>query len=229
MNRYIDELVSRQIYQSDLARQRAAESGKAYNGSVITISRRMGSGARIVAQKLAAELEWSLWDRELIDAIAEDAAVSRRVVEEFDERTISELEIFARGALGDHELGGFLYPRHLARALASISVLGNAIILGRGANYLLPDALHVRIDASFESRVQNMMRYENLTNEEAQIKLNQSDRERDAFLVRVFGRDRVRQTHYDLVIQTDRLGNDVAVEMIKTALKGFRADGVPRT
>lgn len=221
MTKYIEELVSRQVRQSELARQRAAEAGEPCAHSVVTISRRMGSGARIVAQKLAAELGWSLWDKDLIDAMAEDGAVSRRVVEAFDEKTMSELEVFARGALGDHELGGFLYPRHLARAVASIAALGNAVILGRGANYLLPEALHVRIDASFEFRVANMMRFENLSREEAEAKVNDSDRERAAFLMRVFGKERVRNTHYDLAIQMDRFTNDEAVKIILTATDIF--------
>lgn len=218
MTKYVEDLVSRQVRQSEIARRRAEEAGRPCVRPVITISRRMGSGARIVAQKLAAELGWSLWDKELIDAIAEDAAVSRRVVEAFDERTVSELEILTRGALGDHELGGFLYARHLARAVASIAALGNAIILGRGANYLLPEALSVRIDASFEVRVANMMRYENLTREQAIAKLIQSDRERDAFLIRMFGRQRVKDTHYDLTIHMDRFTTDTAVRMIRVAI-----------
>lgn len=221
MTRYIEELVCRQVRQSELARQRAAESGEPCAHSVVTISRRMGSGARIVAQKLAEELGWSLWDKELIDAIAQDADVSRRVVEAFDEKTMSELEVFARGALGDHEMGGFLYPRHLARAVASIAALGNAIILGRGANYILPDALHVRIDASFEFRVANMMRFEGLTREQAIAKINESDRERAAFLVRVFGKERVQNTHYDLAIHMDRFTNDEAVRILRTAVDIF--------
>ena len=57
-------------------------------------------------------------------------------------------------------MSGFIYIRHLTKAVAVIAKLGNAIILGRGANFLLPEALNVRIDASDEHRIQNMMSYE---------------------------------------------------------------------
>lgn len=218
MPRYIEEMVSEQIRRSEMARRKERSSKDAAPKPVITISRRMGSGARVVAGKLAQELGWSLWDKEIIDAVAENADVSRRVVEVFDERAISEIEAFTRSVLGDHELGGFIYARHLAKTVGAIASLGNAIILGRGANFLLPKALNIRIDASDELRIKNMMDYEDLSSEQAEHKIKQSDKERQDFLVRVFGRERVENPPYDLTIWMDDFRPDDAVEIIKTAL-----------
>lgn len=219
MPRYIDELVAEQIRRSELAKRRAPECGKTQFRPVITISRTMGSGARIVAGMLADELGWSLWDKELIDAIAEDADVSRRVVEAFDEHTVSEIESFARAVLGDYEMGGFLYARHLTRAVAAIAEHGNAIILGRGANFILRNALNIRIDASDHLRIKNMMTYESLTYEQAEAKIRQSDRERSEFLIRVFGKERVQNARYDLTIWMDEFRPEDAVEIIKTTVR----------
>lgn len=222
MPRYIEEIVSEQIRKSELARRRVQEQGEPAPRPVITISRRMGSGARIVAQKLADDLGWSLWARELIDAIAENADVSRRVVEAFDEHAISDIEAFTRSVLGDHEMGGFIYGRHLAKTIGSIGKLGNAIILGRGANFLLPKALNVRIDASDETRFSNMVTYENMTREEAEAKVRKSDRDRRDFLISTFGREKVEHARYDLTIWMDEFRPDDAVEIIKTALEVWR-------
>ena len=219
MPRYIEEMVSQQVRRSEIARQRAQEAGVPHALPVVTISRRMGSGARVIAAKLASELGWSLWDKELIDAMAENADVSRRVVEKFDEHTISELELFARGALGDYESAGFLYPKHLARAVGAIAKLGNAIILGRGANFLLPDALTVRIDARDDMRIRNMMQYENLTHDQAEAKIRESDRERRQFMIRVFGKEKVAAFRYDLEISMNHFSTDDAVAIIKTAVE----------
>ena len=150
--------------------------------------------------------------------MAEDADVSRRVVEAFDEKTISEIELVARAVLGDQEMGGFLYARHLARALTAISKLGCAIILGRGANFMLPDALHVRIDASDDVRIRNMMQFENLTHEEAEHKIRHSDRDREHFLMSVYGKERMQNARFDIEICTDRWTPDDAAEIIKTAI-----------
>jgi len=219
MPRYIEELVSQQVHKSEVARRRQIENGQSCVDSVVTISRRMGSGARIVADKLARELGWSMWDKDIVDAMAENAHVSQKVVQAFDEHTISEIELFARGMFGEQDMAGFIYPTHLAKAVKSIAKLGNAIILGRGANYILPDALNVRIDASDEVRIRNMMNYEGLTHEAAEAKIHESDRERRHFIESVFGKEQVSHPVFDLTIWMDEFTNDDAVQIILAAVK----------
>lgn len=221
MARYIEEIVSQQVKRSELARKKDRESGAAAK-PVITISRRMGSGAKLVAEQLAQDLGWSLWGKELIEAMAEDAEVSRRVVEAFDEHAVSDIESFVRSVLGDYEMGGFMYARHLAKAVGAIAKLGNAIILGRGANFLLPKALNIRIDASDEHRIHNMVTYEGLTREQAEAKIRQSDRERGEFLISTFGKERVHHARYDLTICMDEFRPTDAVEIIKAILEVWR-------
>jgi cytidylate kinase len=218
MPRYIEQMVSEQVSRSELAKRNDIEKGRSCDNSVVTISRRMGSGARIVARRLADELGWSLWDKDLVDAIAEHAHVSEKVVREFDEHTISEIELFARGVFGDQEVAGFIYPKHLARAVKLIAKLGDAIILGRGANLILPDALRIRIDASDARRIHNMMEYEDLTREAAEAKIHESDHERRHFLTSVYGKERADSAVYDLTIWMDNFTNDDAVEIVKVAI-----------
>lgn len=221
MPRYIEELVSKQVHRSELARQKELENGEKCLNPTITISRGMGSGARVVAEKLAHDIGWSLWDKELVEAVAKDASVSQRVVELFDEKTRSEIDLMTRAALGDNEMGGFLYATHLAKAVASIAKLGNAIILGRGANLLLPKALHVRIDASDEYRIRNMMQFETMTHAAAEAKIRESDKERHHFMVSLFGKERVEHAQYDLIIWMDKFENDTVTNIIKAALPGI--------
>lgn len=219
MSKYIEELVAQQVRRAEIARSSKGTAVTYCPGLVVTISRGMGTGARVIAQKLADDLRWSLWDKELIEAIAQDASVSRRVVEAFDEHSISEIELLARAALGDHEMGDFIYARHLARAVTSIAKLGNAIILGRGANFILPDALTIRFEASFDYRVRNMIAFEDMSEETAIHKIRQSDRDREHFLERTFGKEKVHNVHYDLIIRMDKFENEDVADMIKVAVK----------
>lgn len=223
MPRYIEQMVSQQVRRSEVARRREKENGLPCVHSVMTISRRMGSGARVVAERLAHELGWSLWDKELVNAMAEHAHVSQKVVQAFDEHTISEIELFARGMFGEEDMAGFIYARHLARAVKSIAKLGNAIILGRGANYILPDVLKIRVDASDELRISNMMEYEGLTHEAAQAKIHNSDQERRHFLASVFGKERAEHPCFDLAIMMDNFTNEDAVQIILAAVKAWCA------
>ncbi len=212
-------MVAEQLRRSELARQQRIDEGHPVTNPVITISRTMGSGGRIVARKLADDLGFSLWDRELIDMIALEAEIPATVVEAFDEKAVSDIELLVRGVLGDYESAGFMYQKHLAKTLACIASVGNAIILGRGANFLLRHALNVRMDASLERRIVNMLTYEDTDPVAAEQKIRKSDAERRQFIRKTFGQKKVNCSHFDLCLWMDGFSADDAVEIIKTAFK----------
>ena len=204
-----------------MAREQRAESGQVIVNPVITISRSMGSGGLVVARMLADDLGFSLWDRELIDAMAASSEMPAKVVEAFDERTISEVELLVYACLGRHELSGFMYMKHLSRIVAAIASVGNAIILGRGVNFLLPCALNVRMSASLEARIDNMVKFEAQDRGAAEKKIRKSDKDRARYLADHFGKGCVRDFHYDLSLWMDKLNPACAVQIIKAGYKGF--------
>src|SRR5579863_7217473 len=53
---------------------------------VLTIDREYGSGAAEIAQQLAEQLGWKLWDQSLTDAVARHLECDRRHVEQQEER-----------------------------------------------------------------------------------------------------------------------------------------------
>ncbi|HOK53435.1 MAG TPA: cytidylate kinase-like family protein [Armatimonadota bacterium] len=222
MKKHVMGLVDRQLGQSR-ALQRAALNTTGLGepppepGPVITISRQLGSGSRQVAQRLVERLGWSLWDKDLVDAIAKDADVDRWIVETFDEKTISEIDVLARTLTGQYEFGGFMYGQHLAKVLLAVARHGYAIILGRGANFLLTGALNIRLVASEEVRITNLMDYGELSREEALDRIRQTDKERADFIRKVYLKDIEDPLAYDVVITVDNFGIEGAVEIILTA------------
>jgi len=221
MPKSIERLAVAQLRKSELAREHRIESGQVIVNPVITIRRTMGSGGRIVARKLADDLGFSLWDKELIDAIAAASEMPKSIVEAFDEKTISEIRLLIYAVLGKYDLSGFMYLKHLTRMAAAIASVGNAVILGRGVNFLLPNALNIRMDASLERRIENMMSYEGEDRHKAEGKIRKSDRERERFLRDVFGKERVRSFNYDVSLWMDKFTAAEAVEIIKVAYTGF--------
>lgn len=217
MRRSVEEMVAEQLRHSELAREQRTEGGHGVTNPVITISRSMGSGGLIVARKLVEDLGFSLWDKELIDLIALDAEIPAKVVEAFDEKAFSEIELVVLGALGDYDSAGFMYGKHLARTVAMIASVGNAIILGRGANYLLRNALNIRMDASLDKRIANMLQYENIDRHAAEAKLHQSDKERRQFILKVFGKEKFNCSHFDLCLWMDEFSTADAAAIIETA------------
>lgn len=189
---------------------------------VITISRQLGSGGRRVAQQLGETLGWPVWDREILDVVANQSNMryQARMFEALDEKAQSSINALADSLLGSVDRNVYL---HLLPRAVLIIAQNDGIILGRGAHLLLPAALRVRVVASLDTRVRNLMQYEGLTEETARRQMLVSDQERESFIRLLASRLRPRpaagdlESHYDLVINTDTFGIAGSANMILEA------------
>jgi cytidylate kinase len=96
------------------------------------------------------------------------------------------------------------------------------VIVGRGGAYILrdfPGALHVFLRAASEVRVKAIMARFSLPEEEARRRLKQTDENWTAYIKQVYGHDRNLPSHYDIVLDTGRLGYEATVDAILAALK----------
>lgn len=221
MPKAIEDMIRDQVLRSELSRRRTLMTAGELQESqppVVTISRQYGSGGRLVGRALADQLGWSFWDKELVDAIAKNADVGRQVVESFDERTMSEIQILAKSVFGNKDIGGFYYHKQLAIAVLSIARHGNAVIVGRGSNFLLQKALNVRIEASIDTRIKNVMGYSDINRQEAIEQIRYNDREREVFIRKTFNREIDDHSAYDLTIMMDCFDIDDAVSIILAAI-----------
>ena len=140
-----------------------------------------------------------------------------RMVESVDERAYSEIVAMVDELLGERmEQAG--YRRHLAEVVLTIARLGDAIIIGRGTNWLLPDALNVRIIAPMKQRVERVALREGISESEAERLCRRSDRERAEFVRALFDKAIDDLTGYDLVINTQHLDPAAAAAVILTAV-----------
>jgi cytidylate kinase len=187
---------------------------------VVTISRQMGAGGSDVARKLAEMLgpPWQIWDQQIIDAIANHAEVRKEMVQSLDEQAQDEVETVVKSLLGVRVIESPSYHKHLAEVLLTIERAGFAIILGRGANFVLPRTLRVRLKASMPVRIKRVMEQRHLTHEQAERAIRDSDRQRAAFIKQMFGRQIDEEGAYDLVIYTDNLSPEGAARIIHTAV-----------
>jgi hypothetical protein len=105
--------------------------------------------------------------------------------------------------------------------------LGSAVILGRGGNMLfrsLPYALHVRVIASQEKRVHNLVE-RGYKREAAVMVMEKSDHERESFIKFAFHRDWENPELYDIIINMENLTVTVAADMILCAARAKEARG----
>lgn len=173
---------------------------------LITISRLTGSGGRTVATLVAEKLgkPWKVWDKEILEEIAKDTKKSVEFFKVFDERTISLTEEYIDDFFGKEVPIFSRYEKELIKVLTAIGQQGYTIIVGRGANYLFPNALKVRIVAPVAIRLENMVKYEKAyTREQSQKWLRNTDKRRDEFIQRIFSKNPNDPLYYDMVINTE--------------------------
>ncbi|MBA2571206.1 MAG: cytidylate kinase-like family protein [Chloroflexi bacterium] len=106
---------------------------------------------------------------------------------------------------------------------------GNAIIVGRGGVFIIgrrPDTLHVQLHASLEARVRYLlMRIEEVPvdtrpDEDSLRQLCRSiDSARQGYVRRLFDADWLHVSHYDLSIDSGRLGVEQTADIIESAAR----------
>ncbi|MCC6728970.1 MAG: cytidylate kinase-like family protein [Chthonomonadales bacterium] len=203
------------------ARKEKAPRHKPEMQPVITISRQFSVGSMSIAQRLADSLGdgWDVWDKELIEAIASSAQVRSEMVEALEANALSWMDQMTRNLFNVPVLEAVTYRHHLALVLLALAQQGCKVIVGRGANFALPHALNVRLEAAREYRVRRTMAHESIGHDEALRQVERVEKDRHEFIANVFGRDAQDRSAYDMVIQVDRLGEEATAAAIVAAVR----------
>jgi cytidylate kinase len=187
----------------------------------ITISRAFGSGGGEIARRLSARLNYPIVDKEILEVLVEEGHLRAAVVEALDERDRSSLDVWVEGILRGKLQDRDDYLHTLVRVIGGIAIHGHAIIIGRGANYILDSAqgLNVRIVAPLRQRVETIQQIRGLDQEAAAKLVEKTDTERGAFIHRFFHREIEDPLGYDVIINTAAIGMDLAVDLIERAFR----------
>lgn len=189
--------------------------------AIITISREMGSGGIPIAHQVAEKLGYQLIDGEAIMEAAKSYGLSPEALEQADEKPPHFVDTLDSKQFLD---------LHLIELIILESALkGNVVIYGRGGQDLLKDissVLRTRITAPFEDRVERWAEREWLDPDRARYLVRKSDQQRAGFIKYYFDRDWEDSVHYDLVINTQRLSEETAVNIICDSVKDENLEGV---
>jgi len=194
------------------------EHQRAPAGPVIAITREPGCGGARIAQALAQELGLVLYDGKMVEEIAKDAHVSEQVVATLDEKVRSELDDWLSSFSGSTALSSTQYLQSLRRVLFAIATHGNAIILGRGANFLLPaekKTLGICLVAPLERRILNIARELQLSPEDARRHIARTEKERRLLVKEIGCGDITDVTNYHIVINTALISDETIVQIAK--------------
>lgn len=215
------KLVERQMRNWELARQQRLAESPARGQSVadfICVSRQVGAEGEQVARAIGAELGWPVFDREVLDAMAGDDEMRRRIYESMDARDLTWWEETLR-SLMQSEFGRNDYFRRLCETLLSLARQGDCVFLGRGADLILPAerGFRVRIVAPLATRLRRFASSRGLSEPEAEREMERIESDRTRFFRRHFGVDTDDPMRYDMTVNLARFSCRQAVAAVLEA------------
>lgn len=197
---------------------------------VVTIARGYGSGGRTIGQMLADSLGIKSYDSEIVKMASEESGINEALFGEADEKLTHPLMKYTRGIykgriitpdkedyVSDANL--FNWQANVVKRLAEQE---SCVIIGRCADYILKDnknVLKVYVHAPLESCVDTLVSLSNLTEKEAEKRILKIDKNRAYYYKHYTGRDWDNAANYDLCLNSQDLGFEKCVEVIKEVLR----------
>lgn len=226
-----EKLIQRQINNWNRFREFLPEPTTTENrppGPIITVSRRAGSGGRTLANTLSERLGLELHDQSIVEKIVQDSKLEKDMVEHLDEKEMTQAKLWVRGVLNQKIFMRDQYHMALVKVVTNLAARGNAIFLGRGANLILGHnaTLRIQLVASRPTRVNNICDRTGLSKPEARAFLEETDKQRNEFIRRVFRQRPDRADQFDLILNTDRVRPECQVELVLLALLGQQTGGM---
>ena len=183
---------------------------------VITLSMEPGSGGSILAQQIAGRLMFDLFNREIIEEISKSAEIRETVIETLEKDRLSGVEDFIASLVKNQYIHPDLYLEHLFKVVSTIGKHGQAIIVGRGANFILPpdERFSIRVVAPLQVRIQNIMNAYGVSTEDAKRRIITRESKRRAFIRQSFNADIADPINYELTINTGKMSLESSVEAV---------------
>jgi len=197
--------------------------------AVITISRQFGAGGRTLGERLAKRLGYQYINEDMIREVAKKVGVSAKQVRAFEKdggsRLTKFLDTIVSRAFIDRLVSdkhGFIdeksYVPVVKALIQEIYEQGNAVIIGRGSQYILEgydNTLHVLLVGDLEHRIRFMIEKYKLTEANAKRVIKRADQIRSCFL-NLFSDESSHDDplSYDLVLNINRVSMDQAEESV---------------
>ena len=177
---------------------------------VIAMTREMGAGSRLVAQRVADQLGLAVVLHELVEHdLAEHMEVSESAIHHLFEGGATSRE---RWQVGSKRLA-----KYTAEEIFALAQKGNVLVRGWGACVLLRDVPHVarvRICAPMEIRERSVMSRQSMDRSAARGEIERNDATHKRALREAFGADGEDSRLYDLVLNTERLSIETCAKLV---------------
>ena len=189
---------------------------------VITICMEPGSGGCLIGEQVANRMGLDFFHRDMIHKISESARISTAVVESLEKERLSGLQDFIASIVKDQYIHPSIYLDHLMKVVGTIGKHGRAVVVGRGANFIIPlkDRFSIRVVAPLKVRIENVAKRFNVSSDTAKRRVLVRENRRSAFVRQSFNADIADPIHYHMVLNTGEISIETAVDAIVGAVMG---------
>lgn len=189
---------------------------------VITVGREFGSGGRTVAKLVAEHFGIKCYDKNILALAAEKSGLNEKFIESYDEKAVSGLGFLTgqgfyfspRGANNDIHVEAYFSQFNVIRELAKKE---SCVIVGRAGNYILrdePGMISVFISADRADRVDRIMKYEKISDRQAEKAVDKYDKNRAKYYNFFSNMKWGEAKTYDLCINSSKLGIEGAAKIV---------------
>ena len=191
---------------------------------IINIGRQLGSGGRVIAQKLAQEFNCQFYDREILNLAAKESGFSEKIFEQNDEHKgflkslfhmrvplISDVNFYKSNISQE---GLFQFQSDAIRKAAK---KGSCVFVGRCADYILrdmPNVVNIFVTADIDWRAEQVIKRHQCTKEEALKIIHHAESSRASYYNYYTGKRWGDAASYDLCVDASILGIDATEQYI---------------
>ena len=184
---------------------------------IISVSREFGSGGHEIAEKLAESFGIKLYDKNILQNIAQAKNVDVENYEKYDE--VPRKIVFSRTVKGLSNSMEENIAQMQFRYLEDKANAGESfVVVGRCAETMLkyhPALVSIFVLSDWEAKVERVMRIYELSKEEAESFIYRNDRKRKEYhnyYCKIKWGD---SRNYDISVNSSRLGEEETVLMLK--------------
>jgi len=183
---------------------------------IINIGRQLGSGGRVIAQKLAQEFDCQFYDKEILNLAAKESGFSEKIFEQNDEHKGFLKSLFHMRV--PHVSDVNFYKSNISQeglfqfqsdAIRKAAKKGSCVFVGRCADYILrdmPNVVNIFVTADIDWRAEQVIKRHQCTKEEALKIIHHAESSRASYYNYYTGKRWGDAASYDLCVDASILG-----------------------
>lgn len=193
---------------------------------VITVTSEAGSGGRIIAKILGIKLKIPVYDKELVDLIAQEGGFTKRFVQAHNEILYrSTAEAFIQNNFSVENFHSKSYTRLYEaqeRVISKLAERQNCIIVGHCSNFILKNnknVMNILITADMKNRITYISEKYGLNRHDSQKKIRRQDHNTWEFYLHFTNQDWKDSGNYHLCLNSSLFGYEETADIIEDIVK----------